>query len=185
MSADNTIIVLESKNKDGILEYRVAHMLNAEEMDDPVYGSWRRWNDFKNSHLYLDKKMALISAHALEEEIGYVEYGVCIIQDDHPFPTPAEIREDLLKKYNKNMMKVLNIPPEHFQKFINAPHNPFSSIKRSLIHYLDQISDEHILLIELKFLYGDLAVGVISMGVLADGKYYNTIIYGNTYQEIK
>lgn len=102
MSADNTIIVLVTK-RPGVasgLEYRVVHLQNAETLtypadypqERPVYNRSDLLQSFGSAKVILDREEAFTEAQRLEDEAGFVEYGICLY-DDHPevlFPTENE-----------------------------------------------------------------------------------------------
>jgi hypothetical protein len=100
MSADNTVIVLATKRLDGRgLEYRVVETQNAEDLtfpadypsENPVYNHYALFDRFKDCKVFLDEEGAYTEAERLEEKAGFVEYGICLF-DENPevsFPTEA------------------------------------------------------------------------------------------------
>lgn len=86
MSADNTVIVLKTKGKNGNeAEYRVAHVQAAENMtweaDYPSQDNPRLRRDwvldiFKGVRVFTNADDALKEADRLEKYWEYVEYGV-------------------------------------------------------------------------------------------------------------
>ena len=97
MSADNSIIILSTpKDSNDKLEYRVIHCL----AEDNLF-----WNDqkqdydysrtevnpiilmdyFKNAKIFDDSEKAFNYAMELENEVGYVEYGIHNLTLAHPF----------------------------------------------------------------------------------------------------
>ena len=103
MSADNTIVVLGTVSEwvtDGAMitrapkheVYRVAHLQawdNFEwykEKQQYNLGHYL-WCCFRESAVYTDKASALIAAERLYNEIGYVEYGIQIVDTEYEFPT--------------------------------------------------------------------------------------------------
>ena len=85
MSADNTIIIAQFD--DG---FRVEHGGAAENLQHmPDYHGYsteylQYW--FGNSKVYLTESSAMVAAKKLYNEIEYVEYGICPIKINGPFP---------------------------------------------------------------------------------------------------
>lgn len=101
MSADNAIVVLGTKRtfiKDGAIHhnhqpehkvYRVAYVF-AWSLDyfkeKQLYNVGAYLLDiFGKSKVFLDKQEALDYAHSLEKSIGYVEYGVNVVDTEMYF----------------------------------------------------------------------------------------------------
>lgn len=85
MSADNTILIAHFPNG----EYRVAEIQNYEDYFDNSYTS-AEMVDMKRTYSFLDAPVfktedeATLYAEKLEEEIGFVEYGICYATFDRP-----------------------------------------------------------------------------------------------------
>lgn len=93
MSADNTIVILVTKRtikREGAVTinhqplhnvYRVAHVqawdtLSWYKTHQPYNLGWYLDSKFKNSEVYLTEAEAIQKAIELQQEIGYVEYGI-------------------------------------------------------------------------------------------------------------
>ena len=91
MSADNTVAILQSPSRSGeCQEYRVVH---AQAIENINYGCKPgEFNDsellsyFGDSKVFTEEQEALVYALDLQDEIGYVEYGVSVISMNRPFP---------------------------------------------------------------------------------------------------
>lgn len=103
MSADNTVIVLVTKGKNGRGdEYRVAHVQASENMfgradypsdrDNAVVN--REWvlDAFKGVRVFTDEGDAMKEAMEVEKSYWYVEYGVRVIDLSHIY-FPASDRK--------------------------------------------------------------------------------------------
>lgn len=89
MSADNTILILQSQGSDGRLEFRVAHVQNAEMVDyeaDPRARDEYIRSYFDKSVVHSKKNKAYQEAGRQLERVGYVEYGICLVNTKRPYP---------------------------------------------------------------------------------------------------
>ena len=91
MSADNVVAILQSPARSGDgHEFRVVH---AQAIENINYGCEPgEFNDrellsyFGDSKVFTEEQDALVYALDLQDEIGYVEYGVSVISMNRPFP---------------------------------------------------------------------------------------------------
>jgi hypothetical protein len=101
MSADNTVGILKTSNGIGGFEYRVAHIMAIDNLyyssdpDLPFSGD-ERVNDpdilIENARkmwmmcqVFDNEKDAKEEAKKIEQELGYVEYGIEVIEIDREF----------------------------------------------------------------------------------------------------
>lgn len=111
MSADNTIVVLGTKRKDGQpgMEYRVAEIQAAENLTyqpdypptKPVLNRWHLLIIFNGKRVILDKLEALETAQKLEKESGYVEYGISFWEYPEVFFPATDAKRRRRAKYRK------------------------------------------------------------------------------------
>jgi len=89
MSKDNTILLFITRTDDfKIKEYRIAHTIAAgyifEEPDEEDgFNNKHVIELFKDSKIFTDAYEAIGAACLLEEQIGYVEYGVRVYNFCH------------------------------------------------------------------------------------------------------
>lgn len=93
MSADNGIYILQTKDENGVLEYRVAHLGAIENLyySDPSGDEVYMWLFFRKSPLFYDKNDAYEWAKEIEKEIldddfGIIEYGIVLLEVNKSFP---------------------------------------------------------------------------------------------------
>ncbi len=87
MSADNTIVILSTPTTGIGFEYRVAHVQNAEELYniDQGYHADFVTSYFNKAKCFDDIDAAEDYAFDLEDKVGYVEYGVEIVNLPNPY----------------------------------------------------------------------------------------------------
>jgi hypothetical protein len=99
MSSDNTIVILKTTDLSkktgpghwhnmlsigGIVSYRVSHIQAADDYDyiekNEIH-NLGAWMDayFDRDEVFYEESEVLIEARKIEKEVGYVEYGICII----------------------------------------------------------------------------------------------------------
>ncbi len=96
MSADNTIVILGNPTTGIGFEYRVAHVQNAEELYNP---NEKQHADYITGYFNKVKCFDSIEkaeecAFDLERGVGYVEYGIEIVN----LPYPYKHYKDLVKE---------------------------------------------------------------------------------------
>lgn len=95
MSADNGVYILETKDKNGGKEYRVAyhmavenymwdHNLNryTEDSDILIANAREMWDGAK---VHQEKTDALAEAASIAESIGFLEYGIQFVKIERIF----------------------------------------------------------------------------------------------------
>lgn len=116
MSADNTIIVLETQGQNGTRQYRVAHVQNAENLHEepnypphaPVLNREAALDFFGGCYFFTDPGIAQREAEGMLAEIegdgGYVEYGICY--EEHPaifFPATDRKRKRRQRRFRRRV----------------------------------------------------------------------------------
>lgn len=96
MSADNTIVVLQTIGQDRRPEYRVAHVQAAENIMYHYNRTFRDWyvkSEFGTCRVYRNLAAALRRADWLLAAQHYVEYGIDKINTRRKFPgTPRRVK---------------------------------------------------------------------------------------------
>ena len=93
MSADNTVIILFSKDDAGKQEYRVGHVQAAENFDwfiqEKKFAKLNDWllHYFGNAQVHSSYEEAMREAREVHGSYDYVEYGISTRNlHDIPFP---------------------------------------------------------------------------------------------------
>lgn len=96
MSADNTILILQSQGSNGRQEFRVAHVQNAEmvhyEADPRARDEYIR-SYFDKCTVLGKKNSAYQEAGRQLERVGYVEYGICLVNTGRPYPGTKKVSQ--------------------------------------------------------------------------------------------